>query len=292
MEKRSGNKERETNNHPNKNDEKGGKKDKASNEIVLEVDLHCDGCATKVYRTIRGLQGVESVRGGDKDPNKLTVIGKLDPVELREKLKHVTKKNVEIISPSQKKDKDKNNGEKKKNSDENQNEKNNAGAGDKPAKKPDEKKIIKEPAVTTVVLKVSLHCEGCIKKIQKVVRKTKGYQDMEVDRQKDLITVRGTVDGKALAEAFKGKLKKVVEIVPPKKEKNEAAGGGSDSGKGGKAAGGGGDGGWKVEGNKTEWGYPSNPYPYPIVHGSGYVAEHVHAPSIFSDENPNACSIM
>ncbi|MGI4370241.1 hypothetical protein ACR2V4_26985, partial [Klebsiella pneumoniae] len=105
------------------------------------------------------------------------------------------------------------------------------------------------------------------------------------------------------------KLKKPVEIIPPKKEggeKKEKEGGGEKGkGDGGKGKGGGeegqagagdggGSGGGQADENRiqyVQYGYP-NPhmygyefgYPtYPVVHPS---------PQIFSDENPNACSVM
>lgn len=43
------------------------------------------------------------MRIGDSELNKLTVIGNLDPVELRQKVEEKTKKKVELISPASKK---------------------------------------------------------------------------------------------------------------------------------------------------------------------------------------------
>ncbi|KAA8544118.1 hypothetical protein F0562_022130 [Nyssa sinensis] len=270
------------------NDEKkdnngGGKKDGGSTAVVLKVDMHCDGCATKVKKCIRSFEGVESVKGSDGDMNKITVTGKVDPLKLREYLEEKTRKKFEIVSPMPKKEKESGGGEKKKED------------------KPDEKKP-KEPPVTTAVLKMNLHCEGCIDKIRKFVTKTKGYQEMSFDRQKDLVTVKGMMDMKALAESLKEKFKRLVEIVPPKKEggdKKEKGGGGGGNEKKEK---GGGDGGGKALENMMEYQYVPAPvtvpvpmpygYPPPYVYGSGYAMEHVHAPQLFSDENPNACSVM
>lgn len=53
---------------------------------------------------------------------------------------------------------------------------------------------------------------------------------MSVDRQKDLVTIMGTMDTKALAKILKEKLKRSVEIVPPKKENdNKESDGGEDN---------------------------------------------------------------
>ncbi|KAK1266376.1 hypothetical protein QJS04_geneDACA000207 [Acorus gramineus] len=250
----------------------GGKKDDGGPiAVVLKIDMHCEGCAKKVKRAVKGFQGVEDVKV-DSSNNKLTVVGKVDPWELRERLENKTKKKVELVSPTPPKKpqgKDGKGDDNKKDSDDKKND-----------KKP------KEPQASTVVLKIRLHCEGCIQKIRKIVSKIKGVQHVGIDAQKDLVTVKGTMDAKELAAYLKEKLKRGVEVVPPakkddggeKKEKKEGGGGekkekeGGGEGKKAEAV--------KAEGHKIE--YPG--YPYAI--------EYVHAPQLFSDENPNACSIM
>lgn len=148
---------------------------------------------------------------------------------------------------------------------------------------------------------MNLHCEGCIQKIYKLVSKTKGYHEMKIDKQKELVTVTGTMEMKALADNLKKHLKRDVEIVPPKKDGGDKKeGGGNEKGKGG---GGKKEGGGDGEKNKEEAnrlqvqvGYPYQG-PYPYMYGPGYVHDQVyynypHAPQMFSDENPNACSVM
>ncbi|WOG91913.1 hypothetical protein DCAR_0311168 [Daucus carota subsp. sativus] len=105
---------------------------------------------------------VESV----KRMNKLTVIGSMDPSKLRDLTKKRTIKKVETISPKKDKDKKNNgNGDDKKNS------------GDKEDKTEKKSKdignVYLQPLVTTALLKVPLHWDGCIQKIQKLVYKTK-----------------------------------------------------------------------------------------------------------------------
>ncbi|KAJ0810278.1 putative heavy metal-associated isoprenylated plant protein/5/6 [Helianthus annuus] len=291
----------------------GGKKQKASdiNVVVLKIDLHCEGCAGRVVKAVRTLDGVESVRIGDSELNKLTVIGRLDPVKLRQKVEEKTKKKVEVISPSVKKSDGENNhqsggGEsKKKQQKPHENDKPSLDKT-KTANKP------KEIPVTTGVLKVPLHCQGCIRRIYKLVTKTKGFMDMSFDKNKDLVTVKGAIDMKLLAEALQEKLKRGVEVVPSKKDgggggdkKGKSDGGGNDGeGKGGGGGGGekkgknkgggdgnGGDGGKPDVYRMENYGGPMV-YPYPqYAYGPGFV-EYVHAPQLFSDENPNACVVM
>ena len=173
---------------------------------IYKIDMHCEGCAKKIKRAVRHVKDVESVKA-DCGANKLTVIGRMDVVAVKQKLELKTKKKVELISPQPKKDAP-------------------AAAAAAPAaaeKKPEEKKAPEEkPKESTVVLKIRLHCEGCIQKIRRIILKINGVQSVDLDGVKDLVTVKGTMDVKQLEPYLKDKLKRNVEIVPPKKE--EAAG--------------------------------------------------------------------
>ncbi|KAF7804425.1 heavy metal-associated isoprenylated plant protein 6-like [Senna tora] len=332
------------------------KKDEGPAPTVLKLDIHCEGCAKKIKRAVRHFEGVEDVKT-DISANKVTVFGKVDPAMVRDKLAEKTKKKVELISPLPKKDAA---ADKK--------------SDDKPEKKVEEKKPDDKkpddakPKESTVVLKIRLHCEGCIQKIRKIILKIKGVESVNIDGGKDLVTVKGTMDVKELTPYLKEKLKRNVEVVPPKKdddkkekdggaggEKKEKDGGGEKKEGGGDqkkeaegakpaAASGGGEGGKKeeaaapvvakVEVNKMEhYGYPAptmwynghlpggheyssyamevhpgysnqgyygNPGQGYVNHGyvnQGYPVEppfymQPHHPQMFSDENPNACSVM
>ncbi|XP_072989204.1 uncharacterized protein [Typha latifolia] len=346
----------------------GEKKKEAAGPIVLKMDLHCEGCAMKVKRAIKGIEGVDSVTT-DTANNKITVAGKADPWQLKERLETKTRKNVDIISPANppKKDAAKDGDAKK-------------GGADKPKeqKKSDDNKP-KELPESTVVLKIRLHCEGCMNRIRRRITKIKGVKQVTVDAAKDLVTVKGTMDAKSLPAFLKEKLKRTVEIIPAKKEdgggggeKKEKKEGGDGAEKKEKKAEGGekkekkeeggekkekkeeggekkekkeeggekkekkeeggekkekNEGGEKpaaaaapapatatVEANKYEYygsyGAPAEYYhgafgaPVEYHHGSygapagyygpyyGHRAEMVQTPQLFSDENPNACSVM
>ncbi|KAJ7947866.1 Heavy metal-associated isoprenylated plant protein [Quillaja saponaria] len=262
----------------------GGKKEENIITVVCKIDMHCEGCASKILKTARRFEGVETVKA-ELDSNKLTATGKIDPVKIRDKLTEKIKKKVELISPQPKKENKADTKEKK--------------SDDKDKKGDDKKTKEKEPPVTTAVLKVLLHCQGCIEKIRKMVSKTKGVHDFSIDKEKDTLTVKGSMDAKALAENLKEKLKRKVEVVPPKQEKEKEKGGNGD---GGKKKGGGENGGQqeektsdhngggKMEANKMEVA-PGQVYGYGYGYGPVYM-EHMHAPQMFSDENPNACSVM
>ncbi|XWS71861.1 hypothetical protein CRYUN_Cryun03dG0174200 [Craigia yunnanensis] len=305
-------------NNGNKKGGDGEKKEKASLTVVLKVDCLCEGCATKIHKYIREFEGVETVKI-DSSSNKVTVIGAVDPTAIEEKLLKKTKKKVGLVSPQPKKDDNKEEKKEKK-----PDKEKNQDSDNKPEKK------TKEAPVTTADLKVQLkcQCEGCIVKIRKIVSETKGVHELKVDKLKELVTVKGTMDVKALAKALEDTLKKNVEIVPPKKQKdgnNEGGenGGGVGGGKKNKGGNGGGDGGneAKMEGNRMEFmvqpefgympGYPGYMPSYPGYghpgYGYGYGQPHGHAypgyvqgypvsvnppHQMFNDENPNACAIL
>ncbi|KAL8504450.1 hypothetical protein ACS0TY_015860 [Phlomoides rotata] len=321
--------------------------------VVLKLDLHCEGCAKKVRRSISQLEGVEKVKV-DCNAKKLIVTGNVDPTRLREGVETKTKKKVELISPQLPK-KDGGSGGAAA----------TAGGDKKADDKPDQKKTEenkadgdnkkpKEATVSTVVMKTKLHCDGCAHKIKRIIFKNfEGVHSVTIDLHKDLIMVKGTMEVEKLVTYLREKLKRGVDILPPPKKDNAAAGekgkevdGGDDKKeKGIVGSGGGGEekkesGGdkkseeAKVELNKME--HHSNnsqthyamPIPMPMVptynqsygdhdqgmmmhhqySNTGYMVPYGHghgAPPLppptylnmesndmFSDENPNGCSVM
>ncbi|XP_047317571.1 heavy metal-associated isoprenylated plant protein 3-like [Impatiens glandulifera] len=277
----------------NKSDDGGKKNDDL---VVLKMDLHCSGCITKCKKVLGSLEGFVSLKA-DLESNKISIVGKVDPVKAKEILEQRMKKNVEIISPAPPKKKE-NGGEDKKKSEE------------KTEKKADDNKA-KEPPLITAVLRLNLHCEGCIQKIYKTVTKTEGFHEIKFDREKELVMVKGTMEMKMLAETLEGKLKRNVEVlILPKKETAGGAGAGAGENK---EKGGGGEkdkagpkvGEHQVQFSPVNYGYGYGyPYGYPPVTGypttNRYTApnpggwgNYQNPPGFaFSDENPNACFIM
>ncbi|MFS8005018.1 putative heavy metal-associated domain, HMA, heavy metal-associated domain superfamily [Helianthus anomalus] len=264
--------------HINKNIESDG-----TVTVDLKIDMNCESCARKVVKFVHSLDGVESVERGDNDWMKITVVGKVDPVKLCENVKGKIKKNVELVSPATKKK----NGSGREQ--ENQQKQQTAAAKDDSTHK----------KVTTAVLKMPLHCQGCIKKIQDLVRKTEGFVEMSIDKSNDLVIVKGAMDMKLLTLALKDKLNKKVEIVHAKGSGGKKGKGGSgDKEGGGKESGGGGP---IVAGynHRTEY-FPGQgeymyqgQYMYPqYVSWPEYTFNYTHATQMFNDENPNACFVM
>ncbi|KAL0426424.1 UNVERIFIED_CONTAM: Heavy metal-associated isoprenylated plant protein 3 [Sesamum latifolium] len=237
----------ETKNEAEKKAEEGGEKaaadggaktDEGPITVVLKLDLHCEGCAKKVRRSVSHFEGVEKVKA-ECEARKLTVTGNVDPAWLREQVETKTKKKVELISPLPQPPKDGGGG---------------GAAEEKPEKKiaeekkaPHDSEKPKEAAVSTVVMKIKLHCDGCANKIKRVILKNvNGANTVTTDLQKHLVTVIGTMDVNKLTTYLKEKLKRSVEIVPPKKDdhasnqQNVKEAGGGEKEKDGSGGGGGG----------------------------------------------------
>ena len=70
----------------------------APSPFVYKVDMHCEGCAKKIKRMVKHFEGVKDVTA-DMGGNKLTVVGKIDPVKLREKLEERMKRKVVLTNP-------------------------------------------------------------------------------------------------------------------------------------------------------------------------------------------------
>ncbi|KAF7104997.1 hypothetical protein CFC21_105846 [Triticum aestivum] len=57
-----------------------------------------------------------------------------------------------------------------------------------------------QPDLQTIVLRVTIHCHGCKKKVRKVLKNIQGVQDVKVDAQQHKVTVTGTVDAETLVK--------------------------------------------------------------------------------------------
>ncbi|KAF9606830.1 hypothetical protein IFM89_029287 [Coptis chinensis] len=257
-------------------------------EIVLKVYMHCEGCARKVKRCLKTFQGVEDVQT-DCKTHKVIVKGKsADPLKVCERVQKKSHRKVELLSPIPKPptEEEKKVAEEKKAAEE---------------AKPEEKK--EEPKVITVVLKVHMHCEACALEIQKRIMRMKGVQSAEPDLKGSQVTVKGVFDPEKLVEyVYKrtGKHAAIVKTEPEKKEeekgkeekdekKEEKEKAGEEEKKEKKE----GDGEEGKQGNEeaTKLELLRNEfYYYPPKSAMEYA--YAYPPQIFSDENPNACSIM
>lgn len=269
-------------------------------EIILRVFMHCEGCARKVKRSLKGFDGVEDVTT-DCRTHKVVIKGKKaaeDPLKVAERVQKKSGRKVELLIPlpSPKTEIVEKNEEKP-----------------KPEKE--------AQPVTSVILNVHMHCEACAQEIKKRILRMKGVQAADPDLKSSQVLVKGIIDPAKLVDyVYKrtGKHAFIVKSEPVEKkpdsdatvvvdEKSKSAtasdgtkaddqkkaeeekvkDGGVDNGDDKEKDGGSSEdvavsSGKVLELKKNEF------YHYPR-----YASEfHSYAPQLFSDENPNACSVM
>ncbi|XP_049349106.1 heavy metal-associated isoprenylated plant protein 7-like [Solanum verrucosum] len=287
-------------------------------EIVLRVYMHCEGCARKVRKSLKGFQGVEDVLTDCKS-HKVVVKGeKADPLKVLERVQKKSHRKVELLSPIPKPPAEE-------------------------AKKPEEKEIAKPeekkeepPQVITVVLKVHMHCEACAQEIKRRIQKMKGVENAEPDLKNSQVTVKGVFEATQLVDYVSrrtGKRAVIVKVEPEKKEEEKpkeekkteegekdakkaeegekkADGGDSASavtaaapseGAANKEVGVQEDPKLEMKKNEFYYYYPQQPnyHLYPQIYASHEMYNPYppqmfsdENPQMFSDENPNACSVM
>ncbi|XP_057953152.1 heavy metal-associated isoprenylated plant protein 3-like [Malania oleifera] len=191
----------------------GANNEAVPDAVVLKINFNCQGCIDKVLKCVKQFKGVESMTP-EFEKNKLTVLGEVDPLKLREEIKRKTNKDAEIISSPPKKKKDNGGGGEK-------------TADDKEDKKAEEKKA--KEAQVDLKMKKRCACEGCENGLRERISKTRGNLKLTAEPSEDLIALKGKMDAKAL-DSLKEKLKKYVTIEP---ETKDGAGGREKKGKGG-----------------------------------------------------------
>ncbi|PON56704.1 Heavy metal-associated domain containing protein [Parasponia andersonii] len=135
-----------------------------------------------------------------------------------------------------------------------------------------EKKVTKETKQVvwrTTTVKLHMHCDQCERELKKKLLKQKGIQSVKSDMKAQILTVDGTIEADKLVSFLRRKVHKHAEII---KEKDEITSGSVKKTVEIKDE-------VKVVEIKTKEGK------------SPYFIHYVYAPQLFSDENPNACTI-
>ncbi|KAK9080559.1 hypothetical protein SSX86_000317 [Deinandra increscens subsp. villosa] len=250
-------------------------------EVVLRVFMHCEGCARKVRRSLKGFQGVEDVVT-DCKTHKVVVKGeKVDPLKVLERVQKKSNRKVELLSPVPKPPAE-------------------VPVPEQEEPQKSEEKKDEPPPEITVVLKVHMHCEACAQVIRKRILKMNGVESVVPNLQNSQVTVKGTFPAAELVAYVSKRTAKHAVIVKQdsgdtaEEKKADEGGDKKDEKKDGEkqdeAAQPDDTAATAPEMRKSEHNYnyyyqPANYHLYP----SRYAAE---APQMFSDENPNACSVM
>lgn len=117
-----------------------------------------------------------------------------------------------------------------------------------------------------VVLKVGMHCEGCKKKVEKALKSMNGVYDYSVDLRNQKVTVEGTLDSRKMMGKLAKKSGKRVELWQ-----------------------------WTSSSYNTQ-NWQQSAYAQHTQGGQFAVADFTHSSrqtnlNVFSDEDPNSCSI-
>ncbi|XP_062201046.1 heavy metal-associated isoprenylated plant protein 7-like [Phragmites australis] len=244
------------------------KKQEEPQEIVLKVDMHCEGCAKKVEKSLLRFEGVENV---EVDSRSKTVVVKsrtADPAKICERVQKKTKRKVELIShlppPPEEEKKE------------------------EAQQPPPEEKKEEPPKPITVILKVQMHCESCAQLLQKRISKIEGVESVVTDLPNDQVIVKGVMDPAALADSIQRKTRRPAVIVEDEKnteeQKPEEGEKKPEEEK-------------KADADSADGELKRYEFWPPVQYYVEYVYPYAPPPpqlpvSEFGDENPNACAVV
>uniref|UniRef100_A0A1D1Y6H2 Copper-exporting P-type ATPase A n=1 Tax=Anthurium amnicola TaxID=1678845 RepID=A0A1D1Y6H2_9ARAE len=136
-----------------------------------------------------------------------------------------------------------------------------------------EHKKKRKKQLQTVELKVRMDCDGCELKVKKALSSMKGVQSVEINRKQQKVTVTGFVEASKVMKRVKstGKKAEIWPYVPynPVTHPNSA----------------------QAYDKKAPPGYVRNVESTTAVTGQA-TKQDDQITTMFSDDNPNACSIM
>ncbi|KAK9095352.1 hypothetical protein Scep_026821 [Stephania cephalantha] len=222
---------------------------------VYKLNLHCPQCARQIHKALMRTEEVRNVEV-NAEKNEIKVHGKIDIAKIHERIKKITKKKVDLICHIPKSTIS------KESSDE--------------IKIVKEKKETKELVLSTTTVKVHMHCGKCEYDLKKKILKLKGVHSVKTDFKAQTLAAEGTIEPTKLVEYIQKRVHKYAEIVTQKKEQEKKE---------------------KVKEVETKKVTEEEKKVIEVktakaINNAPYIVHHVYAPQLFSDENPNACSIM
>lgn len=222
---------------------------------LYKVNLHCPDCAHMIKKPLMRIQGVHSV-DVNFEKSEVKVVGVIDAKKIHERIEKLSKKKVELLKVESKFKE--------------------TVVVEKVVKE------IKEPIIHTHTVKVHLHCDQCAADLRRNLLKHKGIYEVKPDMKAQRLIIEGVIEGEQLVKHIRGKLHKHAEIVTSKEIKKEEIK--KEEKK-------------KVEEVKTAIKVIGAEEVKEVqdklkATETPYIIHYVYAPQWFSDEDPNACSIM
>ncbi|XAR54253.1 hypothetical protein NMG60_11029299 [Bertholletia excelsa] len=234
---------------------------------LYKVHLHCPKCGNDIRKPLLRTPGVQSV-DVKFEKGEIMVRGSIDQKKIQKRIEKLSKRKVEILPvPALGKD--------------------TTGT-----------KI----TVRKTTVKTYMHCSQCQHELRRRLLKHPGIHNVTPDFKAQTVTIEGSIESEKLITYMKKIVRKHAEIIPPKQEKKVVeekkekvtvevkSGGGSEKIEEFKKekvevkTGGGSEKIEEFKKEKVEVKTADSKTPY-FIH-------YVYAPQLFSDENPDACSIM
>uniref|UniRef100_A0ACD5ZJD9 Uncharacterized protein n=1 Tax=Avena sativa TaxID=4498 RepID=A0ACD5ZJD9_AVESA len=248
------------------------KKPEEPQDIVLKVEMHCQGCAKKVKKSLLRFEGVENVTADSRSKTVVVKSRTADPAKVCERVQRKTKRRVELISPLPPPPPEEE--EKKEES--------------PPPPPPGEENKEEPPKAITVILKVQMQCGSCAQLLEKRISKIQGVESVVTDLPNDQVTVKGVMNTAVLVDIVQRKMRRAVVIVDGEEEKQEEDKKPEQDEK-------------KADETKADDGRRADEHhKYEFWPRVRYYVDYAHpyppvpAPLTdeFSEENPNACAIV
>ncbi|XP_028110212.1 heavy metal-associated isoprenylated plant protein 4 [Camellia sinensis] len=158
---------------------------------IYKVHLHCPKCADDIRKPLLRTPGVQSV-DVKFEKGEITVKGVIDEKKIHKQIERLSKRKVEILPPPAK--------------------------GKEIVEKTKE---TKKPTVTTTTIKVFMHCNKCEQDLRNKLLKHKGIHNVKTDMKAQTITIDGIIESEKLVTYMKKRVHKHAEIIPPKKEEKK-----------------------------------------------------------------------
>ncbi|KAJ4957467.1 hypothetical protein NE237_024578 [Protea cynaroides] len=178
------------------NQEKGEEGEDEVITAVYKLNFHCLQCAREVKKPLKRTPGVYGVEI-DTESGEIKVKGKIDPQKIQELIEKRSKKKVELVSAPPKI---------KKKVEE---------------KKVEEKKENKEKIYRETTMKVHMHCGNCEFDLKNNLLKLEGVYNVHTDIKAETVKVDGTIDPQKIIKFLHRNLHKHAEIIHEKKEVKE-----------------------------------------------------------------------
>ena len=168
-------------------------------DIVLKVDMDCQGCAKKVEKSLLRFEGVENVTANSRSKTVVVKSRTADPAKVCERVQRKTNRRVELISPLPPPPAEE-------------------GKKEHTSLPPtEEEKKEEPPTAITIILKVQMHCCTCTRFLEKKISKIEGVEFVETDLPNDQVIVRGVMDPAMLVENVQKKTRRAAVIVEEEK---------------------------------------------------------------------------